>query len=495
MEPALPFAPDLAGPGGRTACLHRELRAAILDGRLAAGSALPSTRALAAQLGVARNTAATAYDLLVAEGYLLPRARARPLVADVRARAGATPARGDHAQRLAPFWRTPFLQAAALPPATGPSFRLGVPDHRRFPHALWRRLTAQALRRFARQPFSYPPSDGLPELRAAIAGHVAFARAVACRAEDVIVTSGAQQAFDLVARLLVTPGATRVAVEEPGYPPLRAAFAAAGADLVPVPVDDEGVLVERIPGDVRVVSVTPSHQSPTGTVLSRRRRLALLQFARERDAVVVEDDYDGEFRFGARPLDALQTLDREERVFYVGTFSKSLFPALRKGFVVAPPWARAPLAAAKHCADAHSDAIAQAVLAAFIHDGHLARHVRRMRALYAARRLALLDGLAALAPWLAPIPSEAGLHLAARLRDPAREDALMALVRAHAPGAQACGEYALGPLAEPAVVFGYGVIEADDIRARLAALRAALAARLPPGTGPARRRRQGMHGP
>lgn len=480
MGPVLSVPLTLPAGAGRSRRLHQQLRAAILDGRLAAGTPLPSTRALAAELGVARNTVATAYDLLVAEGYVLPRRRARPVVAALPARHDPAPPPAGGERRLAPFWRTPFHAAGALPPAARPDFRLGVPDHRHFPHALWRRLTARALRQFARQPFAYPPSEGLPELRAAIAGHVAFARAVACGADDVIVTSGAQQAFDLLARLLVTPGATRVAVEEPGYPPLRAAFAAAGARLVPVPVDAEGLVVAGLPDDVQVVSVTPSHQSPTGTVLSQRRRMALLAFARERNAVVIEDDYDGEFRFGGRPLDALQTLDREGRVFYVGTFSKSLFPALRKGFVVAPAWARAPLAAAKHCADAHSDAPTQAVLAAFIRDGHLARHVRRMQTLYAARRAALLEGLAALSPWLLPIPSEAGLHLAAQLRDPAQQAALLGLLREHAPGAQSCAEYALAPLPRPAVAFGYGAIEVDAIRAGLTALAAALRTRLPP---------------
>ncbi|MGO4778870.1 aminotransferase class I/II-fold pyridoxal phosphate-dependent enzyme, partial [Lysobacter sp. 2RAB21] len=171
--------------------------------------------------------------------------------------------------------------------------RLGIPDHRHFPHDIWRRLSAQTLRTWSKTRFSYSPSEGIAELRDAIAQHVAFARAVACVADDVIVTSGAQQAFDLLARLLVTPGQTRVAVEEPGYPPVRAAFAAAGARLVPMPVDEEGLCVEQLPEDVRVISVTPSHQSPTGVALSMRRRRALLDFARQRNAIVIEDDYDG----------------------------------------------------------------------------------------------------------------------------------------------------------------------------------------------------------
>jgi GntR family transcriptional regulator/MocR family aminotransferase len=477
MGPVLPFAPDLSQAVGHLAgALHQQLRAAILDGRLAAGTALPSSRSLATDLGIARNTVVGAYDLLVAEGYALPRRGAKAVVANLRGRTVRTPASTPRAEdpRLAPFWRTPYL--ASLPAHELPerNFRLGMPDHRYFPHAVWRRLTAQALQAFARQPFRYPASEGLPVLRAAIAQHVAFARAVACTADDVIVTSGAQQAFDLLARLLVTPGETRVAVENPGYPPLRAAFAAAGAQLVPVKVDDEGLCVECLPDDVRIVIVTPSHQSPTGVALSLRRRTALLDYARTHNAVLIEDDYDGEFRFGGRPLDALQTLDRDGLVFYVGTFSKSLFPALRKGFIVAPPWARAPLAAVKTYADAHGDAIMQYVLASFIRDGHMARHIRKMHGIYAARRTALFEGLATLAPWLAPIPSEAGMHTSARLRDPASATRFFVLMRNHAPGAQSIAEYAMAPLETPGVVFGYGVIDPDDIHTYLGALRHAL---------------------
>lgn len=474
----LPFVPDLSGAGGQRArSLHAQLRGAILDGRLAADTPLPSSRALAAQLGVARNTVVAAYDLLVAEGYLLPRRRARPVVAQVRGRAAGATARVAPVDdtRVAPFWRTPFLPATPVPALPARSFRQGVGDHVHFPHATWRRLTARALQAFAKQPFAYPPAAGLPALRAAIARHVAVARAVACSPADVVATSGAHQAFDLLARLLVTPGSTRVAVEEPGYPPLRAAFAAAGAQLVPMPVDDEGLCVERLrEAHADVVLATPSHQSPTGAALSLRRRIALLDLARSRNMVVVEDDYDGEFRFGGRPLDALQTLDRDGLVFYVGTFSKTLFPALRQGFIVAPPWAREMLTQVKACVDSHSPAVTQAVLAAFVEEGHMARHVRRMHAIYATRRAALLEGIAALDRWLRPIPSEAGMHMAARLRDPADARRVFAALREHAPGARSLADYAMAPLAEPGVVFGYGVIDADEIRERMRALRRAL---------------------
>ncbi|WP_426702759.1 PLP-dependent aminotransferase family protein [Rhodanobacter sp. Col0626] len=476
MEPVFPFPVLLPRRQGRlTHELHQQLRTAILDGRLPADSPLPATRKVAEALGVARNTVVTVYDLLIAEGYLIPRKGAKPVVANLARRRPSKVSSDIGESCFAPIWRTPFLQPSAARTLPGQNFRLGIPDHRHFPHDIWRRLMAQALRRSSREPFAYAPSEGIPALREAIARHVAFTRAVACTADDVIVTSGAQQAMDLIARLLVTPGQTKVAVEEPGYPPVRAAFAAAGAKLVSLPIDDEGLCVKHLPEDVRIISVTPSHQSPTGVAMSLRRRSDLLDFARRHRAVIIEDDYDGEFRFGDRPLDALQTLDRDALVFYVGTFSKSMFPSLRKGFVVAPAWARSNLITVKHCADSHCDTITQSVLAAFIRDGHLARHVRHMRPIYAERREALLGGLhRELGEWLEPIPSEAGLHLAARIRDPGLAPRIMPTVLRFAIGAESTADYAMTRDIEPAVTFGYGVIDAADISAALSDLRQAL---------------------
>jgi GntR family transcriptional regulator/MocR family aminotransferase len=479
MEPVFPF--DLVlperGEGTLTEALHRQLRAAILEGRLAAGSSLPATRRAAAALGIARNTVTNVYDLLVAEGCLQSRRGAKPVVSPIAR--PATPRmrsiRPAGARLLSRAWRRPFARFEPSANPAGQSFRLGIPEHRYFPHETWRRLSARALRALARQPFRYPPTEGIAELRGAIAQHVAFTRAVSCRADDVIVTSGAQQAFDLVARMLVTPGETTVVVEEPGYPPLLAAFAGAGARLVPVTVDEEGLCVGRLPAAARIVCVTPSHQAPTGVALSLQRRLALLEFARANDAVILEDDYDGEFLFGGRPIDALQMLDRDGRVFYVGTFSKSLFPGLRKGYVVSPAWAREALTAVKHCADSHSDLVTQSMLAAFIREGHLARHIRRMRALYAERREALLDGLAhELSGWLEPIPAEVGLFLGTRIRDPAAAHALIAKARIATPGVASHADYAMRADCPPGLSFGYGVIDAKEIGSRLAGLRRAL---------------------
>jgi len=291
----------------------------------------------------------------------------------------------------------------------------------------------------------------------------------------VTVTAGAQQAFDLLARILVEPRRTVVALENPGYPPLRAAFAAAGARIAIVPVDEEGLIVERVPAQAKIVCVTPSHQFPLGAVMSAPRRAALLEFAQRHGAVVIEDDYDAEFRFGDRPLDALQTLDRSESVFYVGTFSKSLFPALRLGFIVAPPWAHVALGAAKQAADGYCALLAQETLAAFIGEGHLARHVRRMREVYAARRKTLLDGLQRdFADWLQPVPSAAGLHLTALADRSLDLETLVERARRRDVGITSLRRFDADPQArrrQQGLAFGYGSLDERGIAEGLSRLR------------------------
>lgn len=317
----------------------------------------------------------------------------------------------------------------------------------------------------------YASAQGQPALREAIAAHVSLTRAVSCSGDDVLVTSGAQQAFDLLARVLVTPGRTVVAVEDPGYPPACRAFEAAGARIVRVPVDGEGLVVERLPPQAQVICVTPSHQFPLGCVMSPRRRAELLAFAQRQRAVIVEDDYDAEFRYAGRPLDALQTLDRDGTVCYVGTFSKSLFPALRLGFVVPPRWALAALVAAKERTDWHSNLLAQDTLAAFMAEGHLARHVRKMRALYAQRRTALLQGLEN--DWagrLTALPGEAGLHLAARTAPQVDAERLVERARAAGIGLSSLARYGAAPHTPAGVLFGFGAITPAAIHAGLARL-------------------------
>ena len=454
--------------------LHSQLRAAIVDGRLKPGLRLPPTREMAAIYRVSRNTVVAAYDLLLTEGYLTAQrgagtfvAAALPRKRDVK-RAPIAPGTD---RRLNAFWRTAApLALSATGPAPAFDFRMGTPDIKAFPFEIWRRLYGRALRALAKAPPRVENPQGRERVRVAISRHVSFTRAVACGPEDVVVTSGAQQAFDLLARVLVTPGRTTVAIENPGYPPARFALASAGARLAPVPVDSDGIVVSKLPRQARVICVTPSHQFPLGCVLSTERRVALLEFARRQGAVIIEDDYDGEFRFSGRPLDALQTLDRDESVFYVGTFSKSLFPAIRVGFIVAPPWARPALVAARQVAEGPHSIMSQEALADFIAEGHLTRHVRKMRRIYAERRATLLEGFAQL-PWLEPVPSAAGLHLAAFTRPGVDADALEARAGEQGVGIRSIRRFYTGKAGRGGLGFGLGPISQREIEAALPILR------------------------
>lgn len=470
MEPVLALDVRLPTRGSRTLlrALHAQLRDGIVQGRLHAGLLLPSTRVLAREYGVSRNTAVAAYDLLAAEGYVTTRAGGGTFVAAVAPRRIERPSRttahgGD--ARLNRYWRD---RSAATPPSPLPGiefdFALGLPDKGMFPFDIWRRLSARSLRALSRTPAAYAEAQGHASLREAASAHAAYARAVSCAAEDLVITSGAQQAFDLLARILVSPGKTVVAVEDPGYPPLRRAFEAAGARIAAVAVDSQGMRTDRIPRGAKVVCVTPSHQFPLGMPLSMDRRKALLELARRCHAVVIEDDYDGEYRFGARPLDALQTLDREQCVFYVGTFSKSLFPALRLGYVVAPPWARNALVAAKQAADWHCAVLPQDTLAAFIAGGHLVRHVRKMRRIYGERREVLLEALARhFKGKLDVLPSDSGLHIACTLKGAGRTSALVARAQETGIRLQSIEAFAVHASHRHGIVLGLGCIGSEDI--------------------------------
>ncbi|MCY4755764.1 MocR-like pyridoxine biosynthesis transcription factor PdxR [Pelomonas aquatica] len=466
MLPSLELDLHIAARGSRLASLHAALREAIAGGRLAPGLRLPSSRELAAQVGVSRNTAVAAYELLASEGWLESRGGAGSFVAELPR---AVVQVSDRAS-VAPWADSPWLRGelAVMPPpaSRGPApawrFMTGTPDIASFPFDVLRRLQTRALQAVAREPARYSRPQGLPALREAIAGHVSSARAVACTADDVIITAGAQQAFDLIARVLVAPGRTLAAVEDPGYPPLRAALAASGARLAPVPVDREGLVVDALPAGARIVCVTPSHQFPLGVALSLARRRELLNWAAREQAVIVEDDYDGEFRFTPRPLDALKTLDRDGRVFYVGTLSKSMLPVLRIGFIVAPAWAREALIAARQATDFAAPALMQMAVADFIAEGHLLRHVRRMRAEYAERRRALEHSLRQQLGARADIyPAIAGLHLAAAL--PVDCAALAQRAWSAGVGVEPLSRYRLAAEGVDGLVFGYGAIGAARI--------------------------------
>jgi GntR family transcriptional regulator/MocR family aminotransferase len=402
--------------------IYEGLRRAILERRLRAGQRVPATRVLACELGVSRLPVLTAYEQLLHEGYLEGRVGSGTFVAttlpDDALRAPAASARSR---------RAPAPSVTALAPRVRDAgrlrpFRVSLPALDQFPHAMWARLVAKHARALTPAHMSYGDPAGVGVLRAAIAEHLRASRAVRCEAEQLLIVSGSQAALRLCATVLLAPG-DRVAIEEPGYPGARSALGTTGATLVPVPVDVGGIDVTALEklsagaARMRAAYVTPSHQYPLGMSMSAPRRLALLEWARHRNAWIIEDDYDSEYRYVSRPLGALQGMEEHGRVIYVGTFSKVLFPALRVGYLIVPPALWEQFVAAREALDLFSPTLYQLVLADFIREGHFVRHLRRMRGVYLRRRDALLDGLSRhCADELELLNADAGLHVATTLR-------------------------------------------------------------------------------
>ena len=481
----------LAGPGDHTARIYDQLRRAVLDGRLAAGDRVPPTRELAARLGIARVNVTTAYDRLVAEGFLESRAGSGTFVSAAAAGAERQHRRARGGQiEPRPLWRGSPVPPPPPPddPAgptgepgsdrrAGPAaydLSVGVPDPALFPLAPWRRLVSAELRpaNLATPTYAGPGHRGLQEQ---VARYVGLSRSVAASGEDVLLTTGAQQALDLVARVVLSPGDV-VAVEDPGYTAAHRLFETHGARLVGVPVDAEGLVVDALPGRARLVYVTPSHQFPTGVAMSLARRTALLQWAVRHDAVVVEDDYDSEFRFADRPLEPLQSIDRDGRVVYIGSFSKTLLPLLRVGYAIAPASLQPALREAKRVTDWDSDGVTQGALARFMAEGLLGAHVRRASAVYGGRREVLLAGLREdFADALEVVPSAAGLHVCARLRGPHASDTdVVARAAGHGVLVEALSPRFRDQPRQPGLVLGFGAIAVGRIPQALALLRGAL---------------------
>ncbi len=392
--------------------LHRQvydaIRSAILHGRLRAGDRLPATRVLAGQLSLSRTTVAEAYDQLQAEGYIQGKHGSGTYVAPdlpeetLQVTAGdgeqGTPARRP--VRLSQWGERIVArdyQALFRPPSLD-EFRYDFRPHRvaqdLFPWDAWRGAAERALSSDRTRLLLYPPSAGHPELRELVAAHIRRYRAVTCSTDQIVIVNGIQQGLNLLVHLLLEPG-DRVAVEDPGYPTARLAFEARGLTVTQVPVDRDGLMVERLAGlpAHRLVHVTPSHQDPTGATLSLARRLALLELAERTECLILEDDYDSEFRYEGRPVESLQGLDRNGLVVYGGTFSKSVLAGLRIGFLVLPPDLVSPFVAAKSLWDSGAPMLEQAILAEFMRSGDFERHIRRMRRLYRDRRNALLTAL------------------------------------------------------------------------------------------------------
>lgn len=490
----------LDGDGPLFRQLHRALRSGILDGVVPPGTRLPATRALATELGVSRTTVLLAYEQLAAEGYLDGRRGSGSFVHDVPPLAGpgraktAVPtalasADAPASPRLSPFGtfladrrsRPIFSSYVSGRPRLPYDFRYGAPSLQDFPVQIWQRCLGRRSRRASAAYYDYGHPQGSAALRAALAGYLLRGRGVRCEPEQILIVSGSQQGLDLAARLLLTPGDTAV-VEEPGYEGARRALLAAGARLALVPTDEDGLDVDalaRVGRRARLAHVTPSHQYPLGGVMPYPRRVALLAWAARVGAYLLEDDYDGEYRFGGRPLDALKALDDGGRVIYVGTLSKVMFPALRIGYLVLPPPLVEPFARAKLLADGGSAFLEQEALADFIASGAFERHIRRSRGWNGERRAALLRALdAQFGGDVAVVGANAGLHVVAWLRGlPARAGRDLA-TRAAALGV---GIYPVTPYYEtpPAklgLLLGYGALPVRSIATGVARLAEAVRA-------------------
>jgi GntR family transcriptional regulator/MocR family aminotransferase len=460
--------------------LAEAIRESILGGRFRPGERLPPTRVLATNLSLARNTVLEAYEQLIAEGYLSARHGSGTYVApDLPDRAfraesfasnvardgkGSPPRLSDFAERLLAEG-VPTVIDDETGQAANFEFRYGTPSFDEFPIDAWRTLTKRVLDYPPKELLGYGPTEGLPQLREALARYLQRSRGVRCDASQVLIVNGSQQALDVASRVLINPGDV-VAVEDPGYRGARAVFLAVGARVVPVPCDGEGILVDWIPEDARVIYVTPSHQFPTGAVMSAARRLELLARANRTGAVVIEDDYDSEFRYEGRPLAALQGLDEGGRVIYTGTLSKVLLPALRLGYMVAPPSLQPAITGAKWLTDRHVALLYQAVLALFIDEGHFERHLRRMRKVYETRRTTMLSAFDEHFGDRAAITgTDSGMHVLVNINGVTDADAFIEAARKLGVGIYSAAPYYVGePPPGASFLMGYSSVNEDGIR-------------------------------
>ncbi|MFC0167736.1 PLP-dependent aminotransferase family protein [Pseudoduganella danionis] len=433
--------------------IYTRLRNAITEGLLQAGDRIPAARALALELGLARGTVESAYALLVAEGYVEARAQAGSFVTSALARRTAvTPSQPP----LPAHDNLGHAASSTLP------FQMGIPALDAFPRKLWARLAARAVRATGADDMIYPAWAGLPELRSAIAAYLQLSRGINCTPSQVFITSGYRNSMELVARALLQP-TDQVWVEDPGYPPTAELLRAAHLQPVPVAVDGEGLMVAHGIASApraRAAIVTPAHQSPLCVALSLPRRLALLDWAAQAGAWVVEDDYDGEYRYQGRPLPALQSLDRNGRVLYSGTFSKVLFPAIRLAYLVVPPAQVPRFDEISRTFAAGGATLMQQIVADFINQGHFARHIQRMRRLYGERRQLAANALTAvLGKHMLVDPQPGGMHLVLRMKGRHTDRTLAARMRAHGMAAHALSERGMLPHGASALLLAFTNID------------------------------------
>jgi GntR family transcriptional regulator/MocR family aminotransferase len=451
---------DRSRPRGLRSQVEDGLRAAIRDGRLPPGTRLPSSRALAVDLGVTRGLVVEAYEQLAAEGYVTTVQGSGTRVNEVIAPAGGP---------------GPVLAAPAAAPLTH-DFRTGLPDLGLFPRSAWVRATKEALATMPDAELGYLPPAGLPRLRAAVAAYLARVRGVACEADQVVVCNGFGHGFSLVLRALAERGVTDVAVEVPGYDEPRNQIEWAGARAVPIGVDAEGAsTADLVASPARAAVLTPAHQSPTGVVLSAQRRCELADWARAVDGWVVEDDYDAEFRFDRHPVGALQGV-MPDRVVYHGTLSKSLAPGVRLGWLVVPPDLLDDVLAARRATDGMTASLVQAIFAVFLERGDLDRHLRRARRVYNERRDALVAALARDLPEACVEGVSAGLNAFVTLPPGLDSTEVAAAARRRGIGVYPLADRLAGPeLRSRSLVLGYGMFRPDQIDEGIRTLAAAVA--------------------
>jgi GntR family transcriptional regulator / MocR family aminotransferase len=446
------------------------VRQAVLSGTLRAGDQLPSTRDFADQLGVSRAVVLMAYEQLLAEGFVTGRGGSGTYVSE-RLAGKVTPSRRRSARvRLSRFGAAAAESAASVdspqrrPVVLRYDFLYGRSDLETFPFETWRRLLLSQARKASARRFDYGSALGNQDLREAICAHVRRSRAVVCDPSEVIVVNGSQQALDLVTRVLVERGDS-VAIEDPHYNGAREALRTAGARLLPVPVDRDGLNPARLPDEACLAFVTPSHQFPTGAILPLDRRLALLEWSRRCNAVIVEDDYDGEFHYEGRPLESLQGLDTDGRVVYIGTFSRTVFPSLRIGYLIAPRSLVSVIAAAKWLSDLHSATLEQQTLAEFIANGMYERHLRRLRRRNTARRTALLESLQRfLGDRVEVTGQRAGAHVVLWPQKRVSEETVVAEAERRNVGIYGISHCFLHPPSRPGFILGYAHLNEREIR-------------------------------
>jgi len=455
--------------------LHKQiyagLRRAILSGTFESDTRLPSTRDLAEQLGVSRSVVLEAYDQLLAEGFINGRSGSGTYVAQGLSSSQLVRSKKSTRLRLSSFGFAAADAAATLGTLAGLQryrydFKFGrsESDIETFPFEYWQRILTRHARKTSVAELDYGHAAGNLVLRDAICTHLRRSRAVICDPSDVIIVNGSQQALDLIARVLLERG-DRVAIENPSYQGTRQILLAAGARLIPVPVDREGLNPGRLPGDARLCFVTPSHQFPTGAILTLARRLALLAWANRKNAVIVEDDYDGEFHYEGQPLESLQGLDTDGRIVYVGTFSRTVFPSLRVGYLVVPKSLIAAFTGAKWINDQHSAILEQQTLAEFITSGAYERHLRRVRRRNSARREALLDAIDKYLSNRVEVTGDgAGAHIALWPGHRVSEAALIDAAGARGVGIYGMSRYFLTKPSRTGILLGYSRMKEAEIR-------------------------------